>query len=216
MMLDVNRSNDVDVGKATTMTRAGPPSAERPRAVGLYRAGRRLAARPSRRPGVSAHSGYDPSRVSAALSVPDHVAQALTRGRSERSQCTQLSSRDWSCAPIRCQRLARSYTARRLAAARSWSRERLSVRTQPRSGSDAAPRRTRRSSLRAEQPSGPCWLSAAAIPRRSMCDGVAGDALETTRLRRVLHCVPVPGAKQASLGMPQASARHISAHAGGG
>ena len=58
---------------------------------------------------------------------------------------------------------------------------------------------------RAEQPSDPCWLSAAAIPRRSMCDGVAGDALEATRLRRVLHCVPVPGATQASLGMPQAS-----------
>ena len=41
-----------------------------------------------------------------------------------------------------------------------------------------------------------------------MCDDVAGEALEATRLRRVLHCVSVPGATQASLGMPQASARH--------
>jgi hypothetical protein len=29
-----------------------------------------------------------------------------------------------------------------------------------------------------------------------MCDDVAGEALEATRLRRVLHCVPVPGATQ--------------------
>jgi hypothetical protein len=60
---------------------AGPPSAERPRAVGLYRAGPRLAARPSRRSGVSAHSGFDPSRVSAAPFALDHAAHALTRGR---------------------------------------------------------------------------------------------------------------------------------------
>src|SRR5581483_4466673 len=33
---------------------------------------------------------------------------------------------------------------------------------------------------------------------------------------RVLHCVPVPGATQASLGMPQAPARHDLARAGGG
>jgi len=53
-------------------------------------------------------------------------------------------------------------------------------------------------------------------PRLLSCDDVAGDALEATRLRRVLHCVPAPGAKQASLGVPQASARHNFAHAGGG
>jgi hypothetical protein len=65
-------------------------------------------------------------------------------------------------------------------------------------------------------PCRPCSLSGRAIPRRSMCDDVAGEAVEATRLRRVLHCVPVPGATQASLGMPQASSPPRYAHAGGG
>ena len=51
--------------------------------------------------------------------------------------------------------------------------------------------------------------SASATSRPLLCDGAAGDALEATRLRRVLHCVP-------ALRVPQASARHGSAHAGGG
>ena len=53
-------------------------------------------------------------------------------------------------------------------------------------------------------------------PRRSVCDDVAGEALDATRLWRVLHCVPVPGATQASLGMPQASSPPPIAHTGGG
>ena len=48
------------------------------------------------------------------------------------------------------------------------------------------------------------------------CGRCGSRRLEATRLRRVLHCVPVPGATQASLGMPQASARHDFVHAGGG
>jgi len=42
-----------------------------------------------------------------------------------------------------------------------------------------------------------------------------GDALEATRLRRVLHCVPALGATQGVAWVPQASARHNPAHAGG-
>lgn len=55
-----------------------------------------------------------------------------------------------------------------------------------------------------------------AQPRRSMCDGVAGDALEATRLTAgpPLRCGPWREA-ELRFGVPQASARHDPAHAGG-
>ena len=49
----------------------------------------------------------------------------------------------------------------------------------------------------------------------SMCDGAAVGALEATRLRRVLHCVPALARSKLRLGASVA-ARRISAHAGGG
>jgi len=58
-------------------------------------------------------------------------------------------------------------------------------------------------------------MSAAAIPRRSMCDGAAVGALKATRLRRVLHCVPALARSKLRLGASVA-ARRISAHTGGG
>jgi hypothetical protein len=58
-------------------------------------------------------------------------------------------------------------------------------------------------------------MSAAAIPRRSMCDGAASGSLEATRLRRVLHCVPALARSKLRLGASVA-ARRNSAHAGGG
>ena len=48
-----------------------------------------------------------------------------------------------------------------------------------------------------------------------MCDGVAVGALEATRLRRVLHCVPALARSKLRLGASGA-ARRDSAHAGGG
>jgi hypothetical protein len=79
------------------------------------------------------------------------------------------------------------------------------------------PCRTRRPLARAEQPSCPCWLSAAAMPRRSVCDGVAGDTLEATRLKAgpPLRCGPWRDAKR-RLGCLRRLARHDTAHAGGG
>ena len=59
--------------------KGGPALGRRPRAVGLYRAAEEWP-RDRAACGVSAHSGYDPSRALAAPCVPDHVAQALTRG----------------------------------------------------------------------------------------------------------------------------------------
>jgi hypothetical protein len=49
----------------------------------------------------------------------------------------------------------------------------------------------------------------------SMCDGAAVGALEATRLRRVLHCVPALARSKLRLGASVAAHR-ISAHAGGG
>jgi hypothetical protein len=47
-------------------------------------------------------------------------------------------------------------------------------------------------------------------PRRSVCDDVAGEALDATRLWRVLHCVPVPARRKRRLECLRPLARHQS------
>ena len=207
----------------------GPlPRARRPRSGRVLSRGISLP-RDRAAHGVSAHAGNARSRVPAAPSTDRLLAERHWRASKLHAQSNTetvarmshgfsvLVRRHLDCLSANsCARPLRSAPTEPHPAPHSWRRRtRSSSRL---CGSDDLARSPRPAST-PHDPSRDLFLplmSGPAIPRRSMCDDVAGEALEATRLRRVLHCVSVPGATQASLGMPQASSPPRYAHAGGG
>src|SRR5262249_22858052 len=174
----------------------GPEGPQLGRVLSRGKSGR--ATEPRRR--VSAHSGYARYR---ATRDDLHAAGSLV-------PCTRAPPCLYDLTHVVVPRLARNHSIFRLASrrarrARSFA-ECMQGALVTLGSHVGAPAGCRPGPL----------LSGTAMSRRSMCDDVAGEALEATRLRRVLHCVAVPGATHASPGMPQAPSPPPIAHARGG